>query len=501
MRNLQKIWKLNSKICRSIRRHDLKESLDLQGICFSSSPSSPLPPTFLSHSAASLRRRSISSAPPSSSSRTADSRREEETTLSASEAVSRVFATPSVFGPAWQSCSYEAWQLLLNTSSFSFRAEAIDDVRICSNISSSEIGQGKLRKNESLDLFWFRSERNRSFGKKIFETSSVLPHFSEGLTSLSVPKIVQLGLPPSRGAFHGKLLHTTSCTEWVLQLTAGLPVDRTNLVSLGDYERTILGDDFSSLRLSTGACCLPHPNKEHKGGEDAFFICSSEQVIGVADGVGGWADVGVDAGEYARELMAQSQLAVVEEPTDCIEPARILARAHSRTKCRGSSTACILALSKDGLRAANLGDSGFIVVRNGQTVFKSPPQQHWFNIPYQLENGGSDPPSAAEVFQVQVFVGDVIVAGTDGLFDNVYSHEVTSVIMQSTRIGLSPEDTAKKVASLARIRAQDRNRQTPFSTAAQDAGYRFYGGKMDDITVIVAYIINGGPLDSIKRPT
>ncbi|CAM6024437.1 unnamed protein product [Sphagnum balticum] len=242
--------------------------------------------------------------------------------------------------------------------------------------------------------------------------------------------------------------------------------------------------------LLSGACCLPHPKKVKTGGDDAYFICSSEQVVGVADGVGGWADMGVDAGEYARELMTQSMIAVCQEPQGFIDPARVMARAHSKTKCRGSSTACILALSDYGLQAANLGDSGFLLMRNGRTVFKSPVQQHQFNIPFQLESGGSDPPSAAEVFSLPVAAGDVIVAGTDGLFDNVYDNELTGVVVRSTRAGHGPQLTAQKLVALARERAEDRNRQTPFSTAAQEAGFRFYGGKMDDITVIVSYITN-----------
>lgn len=93
-----------------------------------------------------------------------------------------------------------------------------------------------------------------------------------------------------------------------------------------------------------------------------------------------------------------------------------------------------------------------------------------------------------QVFSFQVCVGDVIVAGTDGLFDNLYDSELTTVVVQAVRGGLTPQVTAQKIAALARSRAQDKNRQTPFSTAAQDAGFRFYGGKMDDITVIVSYI-------------
>ena len=60
------------------------------------------------------------------------------------------------------------------------------------------------------------------------------------------------------------------------------------------------------------------------------------------------------------------------------------------------------------------------------------------------------------------------------------------------RAGLGPQVTAQKIAALARQRAQDRDRQTPFSTAAQDAGFRYYGGKLDDITVVVSYIKSDG---------
>lgn len=89
---------------------------------------------------------------------------------------------------------------------------------------------------------------------------------------------------------------------------------------------------------------MPHPNKEATGGEDAHFIID-ELAIGVADGVGGWALHGIDAGEYARELMANAVAAIKEEPKGSIDPARVLEKAHARTKKVGSSTACIIALT------------------------------------------------------------------------------------------------------------------------------------------------------------
>ncbi|CAB4265756.1 unnamed protein product [Prunus armeniaca] len=247
--------------------------------------------------------------------------------------------------------------------------------------------------------------------------------------------------------------------------------------------------DGKSLKLTSGSYYLPHPDKEETGGEDAHFICVNEQAIGVADGVGGWADLGVNSGLYSRELMSNSVAAVQEEPKGSVDPARVLEKAHSSTKAKGSSTACIIALTEQGIHAINLGDSGFIVVRDGCTVFRSPVQQHDFNFTYQLESGSNgDLPSSGQVFTVPVAPGDVIIAGTDGLFDNLYNNEITAVVVHAIRAGLGPQVTAQKIAALARQRAQDRDRQTPFSTAAQDAGFRYYGGKLDDITVVVSYV-------------
>ncbi|KAB5556887.1 hypothetical protein DKX38_007796 [Salix brachista] len=249
--------------------------------------------------------------------------------------------------------------------------------------------------------------------------------------------------------------------------------------------------DDRNLKLLSGSCYLPHPDKEETGGEDAHFICEDEQTIGVADGVGGWADVGVNAGEFSRELMSHSVSAIQEEPNGSIDPARVLEKAHAKTKAQGSSTACIITLKSEGIHAINLGDSGFMVVRDGCTIFQSPVQQHGFNFTYQLESGnGGDLPSSGQVFTIPVAPGDIIIAGTDGLFDNLYNNEVTAVVVHAIRTSLGPEATAQKIASLARQRAVDRNRQTPFSSAAQDAGYRYYGGKLDDITVVVSYITN-----------
>ncbi|KAM7251963.1 hypothetical protein ACFE04_023846 [Oxalis oulophora] len=252
-------------------------------------------------------------------------------------------------------------------------------------------------------------------------------------------------------------------------------------------DQTIVADQ--SLKLYSGSCYMPHPDKVKTGGEDAHFICVDEQAIGVADGVGGWADVGVNAGLFAQELMSHSVAAIKEEPEGSISPARVLEKAHSKMKAKGSSTACIIVLGEKGIHAINLGDSGFMIVRDGSSVFQSPVQQHGFNFTYQLESGyEGDLPSSGQVFTIPVIPGDVIVAGTDGLFDNLYHNEVTAVVVDAVREGLAPQATAQKIAALARERALDSKRISPFSAAAHEAGFRYFGGKLDDLTVVVSYI-------------
>ena len=47
-----------------------------------------------------------------------------------------------------------------------------------------------------------------------------------------------------------------------------------------------------------GVCNIPHDKKVHKGGEDGYTV--SPQLIAVADGVGSWANKGVDPGLFAK---------------------------------------------------------------------------------------------------------------------------------------------------------------------------------------------------------
>ncbi|KAG2652540.1 hypothetical protein PVAP13_1NG360600 [Panicum virgatum] len=237
-----------------------------------------------------------------------------------------------------------------------------------------------------------------------------------------------------------------------------------------------------ALRMDWAACVLP----QH--GEDAHFGHAEAGFIGVADGVGGYRDYGVDAGAFARELMA-SALAKVELAARAgkirrLRPAGVLERAYETTVIKGTpgaSTAVVLSLDRSTLRWAYIGDSAFAVLRRGRIVHRSAVQQHRFNCPL----------TDAEVGAMPVKDGDVVVAGTDGLFDNVHDDQLARAVQMATELGFSPKNTADIIAGIAYSVSKSERACSPFSLGYRKAyGEGTYGGKEDDITVIVAYIVS-----------
>lgn len=91
---------------------------------------------------------------------------------------------------------------------------------------------------------------------------------------------------------------------------------------------------------------------------------------------------------------------------------------------------------------ANIGDSGFIVVREGQIIHRSEEQQHYFNTPFQLslpppgQNVLSDSPESADTLSFPVQNGDVILAATDGVFDNVPADLLLDILKDASFFSL-----------------------------------------------------------------
>ncbi|KAL0037728.1 hypothetical protein WJX77_009763 [Trebouxia sp. C0004] len=359
---------------------------------------------------------------------------------------------------------------------------------------------------------------------------------------------------------------------------------------------------LAGLRLAVAAHEIPHPAKASYGGEDAFFISQERSTaFGVADGVGGWVNSGINPAEYSKTLMREAKAHFEEatlatppsqsgtsssgdtQPTDrqssptadaastsgstqCTNgteqasiptvangsfelqqpsannsqppsttasndthapqssqasassaancsPQTALAAAHKATKQPGSSTALVLHLREGSntLKAANLGDSGFAVFRKGALLLQSKPLQHFFDCPYQFAScpdftEDTDRPEDASEYELQLTSGDVIVAATDGLWDNLHTAELLPLLPDSED---SVKQAALQIANAASTNAYDDQYPSPYTVEAVRQGMdlpwwqklvgarfkdgkfqlaRLQGGKLDDITVVVAYV-------------
>jgi hypothetical protein len=96
----------------------------------------------------------------------------------------------------------------------------------------------------------------------------------------------------------------------------------------------------------------------------------------------------------------------------------------------GSCTASLALLTEDAkLHVLNVGDSGIHILRNGQCIFQTGDQQHYFNCPYQLGMGSDDRPADAGYFVLEdLEPGDVIVAATDGVWDNLHQIDMLKMV-------------------------------------------------------------------------
>ncbi|XP_016117330.1 protein phosphatase PTC7 homolog [Sinocyclocheilus grahami] len=217
------------------------------------------------------------------------------------------------------------------------------------------------------------------------------------------------------------------------------------------------GKDFRKGILKKGMCY----------GDDACFIArhKSADVLGVADGVGGWRDYGVDPSQFSATLMRTCERLVKEGRFTPSSPVGILTSGYyellqNKVPLLGSSTACIVVLERRSHRihTCNLGDSGFLVVRGGEVVHRSDEQQHYFNTPFQLSIAPpgaegvvlSDSPEVSDSSSFDVQLGDIILTATDGLFDNMPDYMILQELKKLKNTNYdSIQQTARSIAEQA----------------------------------------------------
>jgi protein phosphatase PTC7 len=276
---------------------------------------------------------------------------------------------------------------------------------------------------------------------------------------------------------------------------------------------TALSGISKSHSGSTPVSAFPPPSfahmKQRSFGDDSCFFArhSLGDVLGVADGVGGWRAYGVDPSIFPQSLMSICERMVREGRFTPQQPIDILSASYQelqqdKVPLIGSCTACIVALHKEKntIYTANLGDSGFMVIRDGRVVHRSEEQQHYFNTPFQLSVAPtllegvvlSDSPTSAQSTTFTVQEGDIILLGTDGLFDNMKDDMILRHVSQLKNNSLEDiQKVANSIADEAHKLAFDPTYVSPFAVSAAANGFQVMGGKPDDVTVLVARVTLG----------
>ncbi|KAH7647692.1 hypothetical protein FG379_001491 [Cryptosporidium bovis] len=230
----------------------------------------------------------------------------------------------------------------------------------------------------------------------------------------------------------------------------------------------------------------------------------------------------------------------------------ILCRSCSNCASYGSTTCLLCFLDGNQLWVSNVGDSQMIILRPSNKepmeipsipyienpinrkpitgdsrrrlpfntvvggydiVARSEIQQHFFNCPHQLTimpdiNCSSDEilkrsSNVVQSFRVDTKVGDLVIIGTDGIFDNIFDEDMIDIVNKTRKkYGknfnenpvLVADCIAKELLTCALKAANSvphgsKAKATPFSEGALiDVNRHIEGGKPDDITVIVAFV-------------
>jgi protein phosphatase PTC7 len=319
--------------------------------------------------------------------------------------------------------------------------------------------------------------------------------------------------------------------EFIIKSTQSSPLvlarplsSHVSPICVGLYQNTL----DANIKLLMGGSMKPKPrnNNVYTESADAYFVNETLQAFAVADGVGEWGAYGLNPSDFSRELIKNIEECLLElsGTSDILEQA--VFAAYYKVKSYGSSTLLAGSLRDSMLSTISLGDSSFIVLRPREfsshsltTIYRSSEQQHRFNCPYQVTHLPSESDYTSLIYNgfnklvqllkqknrkydtlldsVQEIIplrkGDIIIAGTDGLYDNLYDHDIIDITQNFLKIHSQEQIVDKLPEILVREawnKSCDKNYKSPFAKHAAKVGKKFVGGKFDDITVLVLLAVS-----------
>lgn len=271
------------------------------------------------------------------------------------------------------------------------------------------------------------------------------------------------------------------------------------------------------------------------GHRDADATLVSPMLVGIADGVSQIEEFGIDASELPNELLgAIEELAVgqllpdkVARPQDQYRgPINMLKEAYESTESMGSTTLLMAIMDNSSqihgklhpmIAVCSVGDCEMLILRRNQfnrlePIFHTEMQRVDGNAQSPLQiarvDDSIDPEFdesiAVEVIErgsavhcVSAFEGDIVVLGSDGVFDNLFIEEIVTIADDMLRTPYNACRERKFVPAerallgrIARAVVEEAHNKT------QPDAYGHYprcpigrGGKVDDTSCLVGEVV------------
>lgn len=257
--------------------------------------------------------------------------------------------------------------------------------------------------------------------------------------------------------------------------------------------------------------CHSKTNELPNCGEDGLMIYnkinSNFSVFGIADGIGGIKQqYGIDPSKFSNGLMNNLYQYFLQKKIKDLKTILLeIFVKLTREKIIGASTICVNSFNKNNgkLNILNLGDCSIMILRkkrkNYVLKFKSKIQQRGFNSPLNLSNISRNDIINSDLknslnYKIQLEIGDILIVGSDGLWDNLHDNEIINIVNQ---FNIVKENDIKNISKylLKKILYLFKNihkpmRHGPFTKNAQknNVSYKLHS-KIDDISIIVGIIL------------
>ena len=232
-------------------------------------------------------------------------------------------------------------------------------------------------------------------------------------------------------------------------------------------------------------------------------IHTTQTLLTLTDSPGQWQQKGISPLTYPTELLKNLQnLHKTSQDHYTMYPKALLQHSIEETKIKGSSSVTVISIDNHNtmLRGVNIGSNEYIIYRKkvlkrGRAKYRYTPRltgeslMEEFNVPKQVGVEFDSGRGAVEK-DLKIHGGELVVVFSDGVSANLFKHQLMKIINASVK--KRPDDVdfiAEQIVEKAFKVSIDESVKSPFSELAKVNGIEYLGGRIDDISVIVAEVV------------